>query len=239
MKKVVILSVLILSLSGIACSLILVKPSILFRNEGSIKVKGSAAELVVSDLASWNAAVSVTDANIANAYSKIIAIQSSVLEFLNTLGVRDGVSTSLTLTQIFKKNENGYDTAELAGYQYELGLYYKSQDIKLVETLYAQAASLAKKGLNIKSNAPQYFYTNLESLKLKLMAKASENAKERAKLLVSGSGSQLGKVIAASQGVFQITRPLSTETSDWGVYDTSSYEKQVNCVVTMEFEVER
>ena len=70
------------------------------------------------------------------------------------------------------------------------------------------------------------------------MAKASENAKERAKLLVLGSGAKLGKVVSASQGVFQITKPLSNEISDYGVYDTSSVEKQITCVVTIQFAVE-
>ena len=50
-----------------------------------------------------------------------------------------------------------------------------------------------------------------------------------------GSGAQFGLVLSASQGIFQITAPLSPETSDWDVYDTSSYEKEIKCVVTIEF----
>lgn len=70
---------------------------------------------------------------------------------------------------------------------------------------------------------------------MRLLETAAQNARERAEKLVSGSGSKLGPVVSASQGIFQITRPLSNDTSDWGMYDTSSFEKDVKCVVTIEF----
>ena len=45
-------------------------------------------------------------------------------------------------------------------------------------------------------------------------------------------------VISASQRIFQITKPKSTQTSSWGMYDISSIEKKVRAVVTMEFRTE-
>lgn len=239
MKKIVLISVLLACISAVVCSLILVKPSILFRNEGSIKVKGSTSQTVNADVASWNAYVYASDVNAAEAYKKVQTAKDIVFEFIKAAGVDEKeIKTSLNFMQIFKRNSNGYETGEVLAYKYTLSISYGSNNILSVEKLSKDAVSLVEKGISIDSNPPQYFYSKLESLKLDLMAKASENAKERAKVLVSGSGAKLGKVISASQGVFQITRPLSTETSDYGMYDTSSPTKQVNCVVTMEFAVE-
>ena len=49
----------------------------------------------------------------------------------------------------------------------------------------------------------------------------------------------MGALISASQGVFQITARHSTEVSSWGVYDTSTIEKTVKAVVTLEYAIER
>ena len=53
--------------------------------------------------------------------------------------------------------------------------------------------------------------------------------------LAKSAGNRVVGVISASQGIFQITQPNSTQTSSWGMYDTSSIEKKVRAVVTMEF----
>lgn len=239
MKKTILISVLFACASAVVCSLILVKPSILFRNEGSIRVKGSVSQNVESDVASWYAEVWTSDALAQNAYKKIRQDREQLLEFLKSMGLEaSDVSLNLSLRQVFKLDKNGFQTAEVSGYKYTLSLSYSSCDVALVEKLSSRASSLVEKGISINSNPPQYFYSKLENLKLELMAKASENAKERAKLLVAGSGAKLGKVLSASQGVFQITGPLSTETSDYGMYDTSSRTKQVTCVVTLQFAAE-
>lgn len=239
MKKTVFLSVILICLSTIVCALILVKPSILFRNEGSIRVKGSVSKIVQSDRASWRADVQAADPIASKAYDKIQESKKVLFDFLKEQGlsVKD-LSPTITLSQIYKRNDKGYTTDEISSYVYTLSISYRSDDIVLIEKLSNDVASLVQKGISVNSYPPQYFYSKLEELKLELMAKASENAKERAKLLVLGSGAKLGKVVSASQGVFQITKPLSNEISDYGVYDTSSAEKQITCVVTIQFAVE-
>lgn len=239
MKKTILVSVLIACASAVICSLILVKPSILFRNEGSIRVKGSVSKVVESDIAIWNASVVERDASASKAYDKIQKAKSLVCDFLKSKGVNIGdVDFSLSFSQIFKRSDKGYVTDEIAAYSYALNMSFSSSNVALIESLSREASALVQRGISINSDNPQYLYSKLEDLKLELLSRASENAKERAKLLVSGSGAKLGKVVSASQGVFQITAPLSTATSDYGIYDTSCPKKQVTCVVTIQFAVE-
>ena len=49
------------------------------------------------------------------------------------------------------------------------------------------------------------------------------------------TGSHLGKLRRVSVGVFQITSPNSTEVEDYGVYDTSTLDKDVTAVVNVTF----
>ena len=51
------------------------------------------------------------------------------------------------------------------------------------------------------------------------------------------SGCKLGPLMVARQGVIQITAPASNETSDYGVYNTTTPQKVIRLVMTMEFEL--
>ena len=55
--------------------------------------------------------------------------------------------------------------------------------------------------------------------------------------LASNSGSSVGGLRNAKQGVFQITPLFSTEVSDSGTSDTSTIDKMVKAVVTVQFAI--
>jgi hypothetical protein len=59
----------------------------------------------------------------------------------------------------------------------------------------------------------------------------------RAEELAKNSGSEVGTLKYASQGVFQITPVHSTDVSDYGIYDTSTIEKSIKAVVTIEYSI--
>jgi len=239
MKKTILISVILICISVVVCSLILVKPAILFRNESGIRVKGQVSQVVESDIAKWDARIYTSDSNPTIAFQTIQDAEKLVIDFLEEKGVKkENVATSTSLRQINKRNANGYETNEVVAFQYTLYISYQSKDIALIESLASDAATLVNVGVLIESYGPQFYYSKLDELKLDLIAKAAENARDRAKVLISGSGGNLGKVISGSQGVFQITSPLSTDVSDYGTYDTSSKTKQITCTVTMEFAVE-
>ena len=71
-----------------------------------------------------------------------------------------------------------------------------------------------------------------------LLEQAADNARLRAERLARSSGNRVANIISASQGIFQITQPNSTETASWGMYDTSTIEKKVRAVVTMRYRTE-
>ena len=85
---------------------------------------------------------------------------------------------------------------------------------------------------------PEYFYTKLDELKLEMLAKATENAKQRAENMVKATGNKIGFMRNAKMGVFQITPVTSTDVSDWGINDTTSLDKKVMSVVTASFSIQ-
>ena len=82
---------------------------------------------------------------------------------------------------------------------------------------------------------PRYFISNPEQYKLELVNAASASAAQRARTAAHHSGSELGPLMEARQGVIQITAPASTDTSDDGIYNTNSVQKVIRLVMTMKF----
>lgn len=70
-----------------------------------------------------------------------------------------------------------------------------------------------------------------------MLAAATTNARARAQRLLAGGTGQLGPVQSASQGVFQITPAFSTEVSSSGRNDTTSLNKAIKAVVTVEYRI--
>ena len=84
---------------------------------------------------------------------------------------------------------------------------------------------------------PEFFVSSLEDVKRQLLTLATENGKQRAEILATNSGERLGSLVSARQGVIQITKKNSSQTSSYGIYDTETIEKVVKLVVTLEFEI--
>ena len=76
-------------------------------------------------------------------------------------------------------------------------------------------------------------------MKMTLLEKATQNGYDRAQVLAKSSGSKVGTLANASQGVFQIVSYGSTDVSDYGISDTSSIKKNAKAVVSMEYFIDK
>lgn len=73
--------------------------------------------------------------------------------------------------------------------------------------------------------------------KKELLEFAAKDARRRAEVLVAGSGSKVGALVDAAQGVFQISAKGRVNDSDYGSIDNTAMEKTIRVVVTMRFEI--
>jgi hypothetical protein len=205
-----------------------------------ITVKGYAEEKVVSDAGTWRATVTVRAADLQSGYRKLEADTERVAAMLKTVAGDQAVATSpINARPQFEIGPGGVQIGRIAGYELDRNFEMSSGDVALVGRVAAQASSLISEGVNINSWPPQYFYNDLNAVKVRLIGAATRDAQQRAEQFASGSGVTVGALRSASQGVFQITRPNSTETADYGSYDTGTVEKVVKAVVTVEYAVAR
>lgn len=205
-----------------------------------IAVTGSAQKNIKSDYVVWTASFSKRDTDSATAYKKLKEDLEKVKKYLVAKGVKDKeiLVYQIATKTVYKKNEKGNDTSDIQGYVLTQNIQIKSDEVDMITQLSRESTELIDQGVEFSSGAPEYFYTKLDELKIEMLAKAAENAKQRAENMTRATGNKIGFMRSAKMGVFQITPINSTEVSDWGVNDTSSLEKKVTAVVTVSFAIE-
>jgi len=205
-----------------------------------ISVTGSATRQITSDYIIWRGTFSRRDANLKNTYAGLKSDLEKIKRYLISKGVIDNeiIFSSVTTATVYKKNKDGNYTNDIEYYILSQAVEIRSNDVEKITTVSREVTELIDQGIELESLAPEYFYTKLDELKLEMLAKASENAKQRAENMVKAAGNKIGFMRSARMGVFQITPVTSTEVSDWGQNDTTSLDKKVMAVVTVSFAIE-
>lgn len=205
----------------------------------TIAVKGTAQVDVRSDIALWTGRFTARDADLVQAYSKLESDLEKVLGFLGRSGIpREEIEVSAVTTMIqYRKTSQGYDTNEIEQYVLDQTVTVRSKEVDLVASLSRESTTLIREGVEFFSFSPEYYYSGIEDIKIRLLGEATKNARQRAEQLAVNSGGKVGPLRAASQGVFQITPLFSTDVEDWGRYDTSTIEKAVKAVVTIQYSI--
>jgi hypothetical protein len=202
-------------------------------------VKGYAEEEVSAGQGSLTVKISEKDDSNGGAYQKAGESLEMVRQLiLDTLGNEvEVVELSSTLSETKKLNDKGNRTNEIEYVTATRSLRVNSEKVRELEILSRKLYDLNGQGIRLTLSGPDFFVSGLEEVKVDLMKRATENGRNRAEIMAKSSGEKLGSLVSARQGVIQITKPNSTRTSSYGIYDTETIEKVVKLVVTLEFKI--
>lgn len=205
----------------------------------TIEVKGYAEKKIKSDLAIWSASFQRYSNNQISAYNMIEKDLEIVKDYLVDKGINNSdIETSSVQSRTqYRLNDKGYSTNVVDGYILSQTITITSDDVEKISQISGESSVLIKRGLSFDSYPPRYLFTKLDDLKIEMLGAATEDAKNRAVQLAEKSGSKVGALKSARQGVFQITPANSTEISDYGMYDVSSIEKTIKAVVTIHYNI--
>jgi hypothetical protein len=195
-----------------------------------ISVTGSAKKRITSDYVVWNFSVTSQQGSANAAAKELAGWTTRTRSFLTGEGIEPG---ELTLQPISTEtvSRKGRVTSFVLTRSFEV----RSPRVKEVTGVADRSSALLAEGIPLQASSPQYVYTRLTALRPQLLAQATKDARNRARVIVDATGAQLGKLRRVSVGVFQVTSPNSTEVEDYGVYDTSTLEKDVTAVVNVTF----
>lgn len=211
------------------------------RHENTIKVKGTAELIIESDSATWKARYTTRNPALAQGYVELESHQVTVKKFMSDSNTPDDECTysAVAMKTEYKLDAHGHPTNEVSDYLLSQEVDVKSKDVTRIDKLSKTITELIKNGVEVESLAPAYTCSTVEKIKLDLLAKATQNAYDRARTLADNSHGKVGALSSASQGVFQITPVDSTQVTDYGSYDTTTISKNVKAVVTLEFQIDK
>jgi len=206
------------------------------QHENKLSVKGYAEKAVKSDVGTFTAVVTYSDPDLASGYKNLKLCSGKVLGAIKSYGFKDSEITvnSMIVNKIYKKI-NGKETNDIQYYTLSQCITVRSNNIELITSGHKELYSLLADGLDVSVISPDYFISDLEKYKQELIVGATKNAEERARIMAGNCGGQIKRLLAARQGIIQITAPDSAEVSDCGIFDTKSPLKIIKIVVSLDF----
>ena len=233
--------------SGLALGVCVVLASLIFgwfysnakKGDEAITVTGSAKRRITSDLVIWSAGITQQAPQLADAYKGLADNVPRIKQYLLSKGIPENQMTvsSISSVTLKGKDSDGNETNEITGYSLSQSIEVRSNDVQKIAQVARESTELLNQGILLESAAPKYYYTAIGDLKVEMLGEAAKDAKERAAKIASSTGNSIGSVRSAKMGVLQITAADSTDVSDYGVYDTSTIDKDMTAVVNVSFAV--
>ena len=210
----------------------------------SISVTGSGEENFVSDLIVWRATFSKKNLELKQAYSELNSNQKEIKKYLIKKGVKmDEIifeAVDIQKDFYYDYDQNGaLRNTIFNGYNLTQNLKVQSKNVDLIENISREVTELIDAGVELNSFAPEYYYTKLAQLKIKMIEAATKDAKNRAEKIALNAGGGLGSLKSAEMGVFQITGENSSEDYTWGGnFNTSSKKKTANITIRLKYDID-
>lgn len=213
----------------------------------TIDVKGLAIKNIKSDNAIFVINIHGKSSIKEEAYINLENQIKKVLSYLKDqkinqeLITRGDESLERNYKYLTKKiDDNTTEQQEIFQYYLASGnLTIKSTDVNKIAKIYSNINKFFElHNYTATANSPKYLVSNLEDIKMSLIADATANAKTRADEFAKSGNIKVGSMKSATQGVFNIiaTDRLSDNDDYYGgTYDKTTIEKIAKVVVTIKF----
>jgi hypothetical protein len=216
------------------------------RNQSAdtISVTGLGKKDFVSDLIVWSGSFSKKSMILKDAYASLDSDREKIKSYLLSKGIQSNevVFSAVNFNKDFDYvyNENGSTKQQIfTGFNLTQTVTVQSKDVNKIEDISRQSSELINSGVEFYSNAPEYYYTKLAELKIKMIAEATKDARVRAQSIAENAGAGLGNLKKSDMGVFQITGQNSSEDFSYGgSFNTMSKNKTANITVKLVYQVD-
>lgn len=213
------------------------------RTHQTVSVTGLAEENFNSDLIVWNGSFARKSFSMQDAYAELKRDAAAIQNYLLSNGVseKEIIFDPPAINKEFNyvTNADGTQSSTFSGYSLYQNVKVESSNVDKIEDVSRKVAELINTGIELNSQPPQYYYTKLADLKIKMLAAASKDGYKRAEKIAENADSDIGDLKTSEQGIFQITAQNSGEAYSWGgTFNTTSKRKTASVTVRQEFELE-
>jgi hypothetical protein len=210
----------------------------------TISVKGLAEKPVKADRAEWKVMVQVKGDTIAEALAKLRRERPPLDGFLAQAGFDpaglDVSNESVEPNYEQVEGRNGNLRSVQQGHVARQTITVNTADIDRIIAASRAIVQFEADGHPVHYGEPQYLVSNLEDVKMSLIAAAMQNSRARAAEFAKNGDVKVGRMRSASQGAFYILPAgADQDVSDWGgSYDKSTVDKIARVVVTVDYAID-
>jgi len=201
-----------------------------------VTVKGISERDVRADIALWPLTFVSTDDDLDRAQSMMEEAKEAILAFLSEQGI-DKSDVELQRLEVTDALANPYRTGPVENrYIISQTLMVRSENVDVIQSASQKVGELVEAGVVLStgpsySSGPTFLFTRLTELKPEMIKEATANARASAEQFAMDSGSRLGGIRKANQGVFVI---LPRDRAP-GIQEANQPNKTVRVVSTIEY----
>jgi hypothetical protein len=210
------------------------------RMERFVTVRGLVERPVRADVALWTVSFSATNDDVARANAQIERDRVLSIAFAKKQGFTDA-EIEQAPTKVTDQTRYGGNEARASGrYRVDGGVRIRSSNVDRVQQASQLTGELIAQGvvLSFESDSgfanPSYYFTKLDEIRPSMLADATKSARAVAEQFAKDSGSKLGAIRRANQGVFQIL-PRDAVDGQGTFEEPKSIDKKVRLVSTIDY----
>lgn len=195
-----------------------------------VEVRGLDERIVTSNEGSLDLRYTVSAPTLKELSSEMTAAQAKVDEFLAEQAIPPESIQRVAVTISDNiQNRTFMEVSPNGRYSARAGVIISSKDVNKIQSLSQNTDKLVAKGVAPESIFPRFVFTELASIKPKMVEAATKGAREAAESFARDSGSKLGNIKSASQGLFTMSAP----GTDYD--DPSALQKRVRVVTKVSY----
>jgi hypothetical protein len=213
-----------------------------------VTVKGLAERNVKSDLAIWPLGYKEAGDDLTALYAKSDGDKKAIMQFLDRQGIQAS-EIEQGVVQVIDTQANEYGgTRAPKRYIVQQQITARTARVDQIAAASQKTMELLQQGIVLSNNPGQgliYKFTGLNSIKPDMITEATRNARASADRFASDSGSKVGAIRQANQGVFSISPANAGGSADepggdqgMGMSD-SSIMKTVRVVSSVQYYLEK
>jgi len=199
-----------------------------------VSVKGISEREVKADLVLWPLRFVATGDELATVQAKSRADADAVRRFLTGAGV-PGDAIEVQGIEVTDVLANAYRSGPTdSRFIVAQTLMVRSTDVDRIASVSQRLGELVDAGVVLSSEGgggPYYLFTKLNEVKPAMIAEATKRAREGAEQFAADSGSRVGGIHRANQGLFQILARDDTP----GTTEQRQVAKTVRVVSTVDY----
>jgi hypothetical protein len=212
-----------------------------------VSVKGLVERTVKSDLVIWPLSYKEAGDNLPAVYAKTDADKTAIMQFLDEQGIKSS-EIELDVVRVVDTQANEYGGGNRAPQRYivEQQITVRTSRVDQVAAAAQKTMQLLQKGIVLNSTQGQglaYKFSGLNSIKPDMITEATRNARAAAERFASDSGSKVGSIRQANQGVFSILPAdqgsTTGEEGDNNATADNSLMKTVRVVTSVQYYLEK